>query len=173
MDLLDINEKTLYFDEPLAKEAEQLISEAADQYGQKDVEPLLVKAHKIAPEHLTVLVALYRYYYYQHRLEDALIIAHQALGVSRQRLKFPYDWRTLTIDHLGAGALISMGMVRFYLLALKAAGYLNLRLGNWQEATEMLAKVSDLDKSDRLGSAALLEIANSIPKEQRSQYTAM
>ncbi|MGD8594687.1 MAG: hypothetical protein PVF82_17810 [Gammaproteobacteria bacterium] len=162
MDLLDFSEKSLYFDEPLAEQAGLLIEQAAAEYGNSNVEPLLLQAYKIAPEHLTVLVALYRYYYYQHRLEDALNIAHQALAVSGQRLGFPLQWYQLTNAHIGAGALISMGMVRFYLLALKAAGYLNLRLQKWQSAIDMLVKVTELDDVDRLGASALLEIAYSV-----------
>lgn len=162
MDLLEFSEKSLYFDEPLAEKAGELIEQAAAEYGSSNVEPLLLAAYEIAPDHLSVLVALYRYYYYQHRLEDALNIAHQALAVSGSRLNFPEQWYQLTDVHLGAGALISMGMVRFYLLALKAAGYLNLRLQNWQTAIEMLTKVAELDEADRLGASALLEIAHSV-----------
>ena len=173
MDLLDFSENSLYFDEPLAEVATTLIEQAAVEYGESDVEPLLLEAYKVAPEHLMVLVALYRYYYYQHRLEDALDIAHQALAVSGKRLRFPIDWARLSNEHLGAGALVSMGMVRFYLLALKAAGYLNLRLQNWQSAIDMLTKVSDLDEADRLGTAALLEIANSVYKKEHPKQAAM
>ena len=150
-----------------------MIEQAADEYGTSNVEPLLLQAYNIAPEHLTVLVAMYRYYYYQHRLEDALIIAHQSLSVSGRRLGFPLDWQQLSNAHLGAGALISMGMVRFYLLALKAAGYLNLRLQKWQTAVDMLAKVASLDEADRLGASALLEIANSVYQSQNPQKIAM
>ncbi|WP_455218914.1 hypothetical protein [Kaarinaea lacus] len=173
MDLLDFTESSLYFDEPLAELAGMLIDQAAAEYGESDVEPLLLEAKKIAPEHLTVLVALYRYYYYQHRLEDAVEIAHQALAISGKRLGFPGDWKKLTNDHIGAGALVSMGMVRFYLLALKAAGYLNLRLLKWQTAIDMLLKVSELDEADRLGTSALLEIANSVYRSQHPKQAAM
>ncbi len=173
MDLLDFQESSLYFDEPLAEQANTLIVRAAENYGESDVEPLLLKAYKLAPQHLVVLVALYRYYYYQHRLEDALKIAHEALAVSGKRLRFPTDWKQLTADHLGAGALVSMGMVRFYLLALKATGYLNLRLLKWQSAIDMLLKVSELDEADRLGTAALLEIANSVYQNRKPKQAAM
>lgn len=173
MDLLDFSEKSLYFDEPLAEEAIKLIETAAAEYGSSNVEPLLMEAYKIAPEHLMVLVALYRYYYYQHRLEDALHIAHQALAVSGRRLGFPPYWHQLTSNHLGAGALVSMGMVRFYLLGLKAAGYLNLRLQKWQTAIDMLLKVSELDQADRLGAAALLEIAYSVQPGNSTKQVAL
>ena len=173
MDLLDFTESSLYFDEPLAERAGILIEQAAADYGESNVEPLLLEALKIAPGHLTVLVALYRYYYYQHRLEDAVDIAYHALAVSGKRLGFPDDWKKLTNDHLGSGALVSMGMVRFYLLALKAAGYLNLRLLKWQTAMDMLLKVSELDEADRLGTSALLEIANSVYQSKQPKQAAM
>ncbi|MGD8568745.1 MAG: hypothetical protein PVJ39_11690 [Gammaproteobacteria bacterium] len=173
MDLLDFSESSLYFDEPLADWASQLIDQAAAQYGEENVEPFLLEAYDIAPEHLTVLVALYRYYYYQHRLDDALEVAHKALAVSGHRLRFPSDWGQLSNEHIGAGALVSMGMVRFYLLALKAAGYLNLRLQRWEPALDMLTKVSELDETDRLGVAPLLDIAYSVYKSQGSTQAAM
>ncbi len=173
MDLLDFSENSLYFDEPLDQRAASLIEQAAAEYSNSDVEPLLLEAHRMAPEHLTVLVAMYRYYYYQHRLQDALNIAHQALDVSGGRLRFPSRWSQLTSAHLGAGAFISMGMVRFYLLALKAAGYLNLRLQNWQTAIDMLTKILQLDVADRLGTAALLEIAQSVYTREKPRQAAM
>lgn len=159
MDLLDIKENNLYFDEPMPEEAEKLVNSAAAQYGEKNVEPLLLRAYALAPRHLTILVGLYRYYYYQHRLHDALDVAHKTLAVSAKRLEFPDKYQELTELHMGAGAMKSMGMVRFYLLALKAAGYLNLRLGRWDHAISMFSKVIELDQMDRLGTSALLEIA--------------
>ena len=159
MDLLDITDKNLYFDEPMPEEANKLINSAALQYGEKNVEPMLLRAYALAPEHLTILVGLYRYYYYQHRLQDAMEVAQKTLSVSAERLEFPSDYRELTSLHMGAGAMKSMGMVRFYLLALKAAGYLNLRMGNWDESISMLSKVIELDQMDRLGATALLAIA--------------
>jgi hypothetical protein len=59
------------------------------------------------------------------------------------------------------------------LLALKAAGYLNLRLFNWEPAMDMLAKVSELDEADRLGAAALLEVANSVYQAQYPKQIAL
>ena len=173
MDLLEITEKNLYFDEPMPVEAEKLVTTAAMEYGEKNVEPLLLRAYAIAPGHLTIMVGLYRYYYYQHRLEDALSVAHKTLAVSSERLDFPSDYRELTTLHMGAGAMKSMGMLRFYLLALKAAGYLNLRLGNWNESISMLSKVIELDQMDRLGAMGLLEIAKEYASDAGNERQAV
>jgi hypothetical protein len=61
MDLLDFAECELYFEEPLSAEAEGLIADAARAYGEQAAERDLLYAHLLAPESLTVLVALYRY----------------------------------------------------------------------------------------------------------------
>ena len=86
MDLLDFSDCKLYFEDALPAEAEQLIAEAAADYGQPNAEMALLRAHLLAPDHLTVLVALYRYYFYQHRLADVLIVAEHAMRVSAKSL---------------------------------------------------------------------------------------
>jgi len=159
MDLLDFEGEDLYFDEHLPDEIDTLINLASKNYGTPDAENNLMQAFFLAPDNLTVLVALYRYYYYQHKYEKALVVAAHALKFSGHRIGFPEKWEMLTLENIGSGALISMGMVRFYLLSLKAAGYLNLRLNNFIIAQEMLSKVVELDSSNRLGANDLLSFA--------------
>ena len=156
MDLLDFDQTTLYFDEAINPEVEQLIKDAAACYGTEQAELLLLRAHFMAPEQLTVLVSLYRYYFYQHRLEDALLVAESALAVSGRRLDFPESWTCL--QSVGAGVMRSMGLVRFYLMVLKAAGYINLRLERYDTGRAMLEKLVELDSCDRLGGRALLDV---------------
>ena len=55
--------------------------------------------------------------------------------------------------------MISMGLLRFYLLSLKGAGYLNLRLGRVNEGLEILQKLSEVDPHDRLHVKFLLDMA--------------
>lgn len=164
MDLLDFEAQDLYFDEAMEPEIEALLVCAADGYGEGRAETPLLKAYALRPRNLTVLVALYRYYYYQHRPAQAREIAWRAMAVVGERLRFPASWRQLTVEDLGAGALRSMGLVRFYLLALKAAAYLSLRLGERALAAEMLRKLVALDPKDRLGGRALLDFAEPAPR---------
>jgi tetratricopeptide (TPR) repeat protein len=158
MDLLDFDQTELYFDEPLAQDVARLLVAAADAYGSEAAEDLLLRAHLLAPQHLMVLVALYRFYFYQHRLEDALLVAESALAVSGRRLEFPETWVCLREVNVGAGVMRSMGLVRFYLMVLKAAGYINLRLGRHAMGKAMLEKLVELDSHDRIGGKALLEV---------------
>ena len=158
MDLLDFEQAELYFDEPLAQDVARLLMAAADKYGTEESESLLLRASLMAPQHLMVLVALYRYYFYQHRLEDALLVAESTLAVVGRRLDFPDTWMYLREANVGAGVMRSMGLVRFYLMVLKATGYINLRLGHQQTGQAMLEKLVELDSHDRMGGKALLEV---------------
>ena len=159
MDLHDFEGQAMYFDDSTPEEAEQLIEEAATLYGNKEAENCLLKAYFIAPNNLSVLVAMYRYYYYQHKYDEAIEVAMRAMEVSGNKLCLPEKWQDLKLAHLGEAAIISMGLLRFYLMALKGAGYLNLRLGNMQAGTDMLRKVVEVDPNDRLRAAFLLDIA--------------
>ncbi len=158
MDLMDFDQAGLYFDEPVADTVQTLIAEAGDAYGDPSAEALLHRAYFLAPEALVVLVALYRYYFYQHRLADALIVADRALRIVGARLGFPPEWTRLHPDFLGQAVLRSMGLLRFYLSVLKATGYINLRLGRMAEGRAQIEKLIELDSHDRFGGKALLGV---------------
>ena len=85
-------------------------------------------------------------------------MAESALAVSGRRLDYPENWAYLREDNVGAGIIRSMGLVRFYLMVLKAAGYINLRLGRYETGQAMLEKLVELDSCDRLGGRALLDV---------------
>ncbi|MDD2776647.1 MAG: hypothetical protein PHU06_11885 [Gallionella sp.] len=173
MDLLDFEQAELYFDEQISPEVEHLVEMAAANYGNEEAELMLLRANFIAPQHLVVLVALYRYYFYQHRLEDALLVAESTLAVVGRRLDFPDTWLYLREANLGAGVMRSMGLVRFYLMVLKATGYIHLRLGNLKEGKAMLEKLVELDSHDRIGGKSLLDVVQqSIINEAHTERNA-
>lgn len=158
MDLLDFSDTDLYFDVALPAAAENLIAQAAADYGEPAAETALLRAQFHAPENLTVLVGLYRYYFYQHRLDDALLVSERAMKIASQHLELPDDWSRLDEAWLAHAAARSFGLLRFYLLALKATCVVLLRLGRLDESRDRLQKLIALDTSDQLGAAALLEV---------------
>lgn len=160
MDLLDFSECKLYFEEPLPAEAERLINLASAEYGQPTAEVALLRAYLIAPENLSVLVGLYRYYFYQHRLGEALQVAERAMQLSGRHLGLPDDWRQLNESRLGYAAESSFGLLRFYLLTLKAASIVLLRLGQISASRDRLRKLIELDSRDHLGAGKLLEVVD-------------
>jgi hypothetical protein len=166
MDMLDFEADSLYFDEPLREEARVCLNTAAENYAEGLAETALMRAYFLEPEHPMVMVALYRFFYYQHRLEEALLVAERVLHVFAVRLGLPDDWHELTEAQIGNGVMVSMAMIRFYMLALKGAGYLELRLGEYESALVRLNKVVELDSNDRLGAQVLLDMAQKACNKQ-------
>ena len=162
MDLMDFEGEKLYFEETLSPVVEDLLQQAGEMYGEGEAEPALTEALRLAPESLNVLVAMYRYYYYQHRLEDALNIAGIALSVTAHRLDIPLDWKQLTLAHISQAGPVAMALVRFHLLSLKAEAYLQLRLGRQAEGRAILEKLLELDSHNRLGAKQLLDVAETV-----------
>lgn len=161
MDLLHFEAQDLYFDGSTEPEVERLLVRAASGYADGQAEMPLLQALERAPHSLVVMVALYRFYYYQHRLADALDIAHRALDITSRQLGIPKDWNELDETQIGLAALQSMTLLRFHLLALKAAAYLLLRMGEEGEGKNLLRKLLELDNHNRLGVRQLLDVVES------------
>jgi tetratricopeptide (TPR) repeat protein len=167
MDLLDFDGEAMYFDHAPSPRVAALIAHAAEHYGDAAAEHSLMQAYFREPEHLTVLVALYRYFYYQHRYADALLVADRAIALVAEQLAVDRDWRCLSRDDLAQAGAVSMSLTRFLLLALKGAGYLELRLGEAVSALERFEKLVELDTNDRLGMAELVSLARGKVTEER------
>jgi tetratricopeptide (TPR) repeat protein len=158
MDLLNFDQASLYFEEPVSEEVGRLIADAGTACADGSPEPLLHKAYFLAPESLLVLVAVYRYYFYQHRLEEALLVGERALRIVGRRLGLPDEWSRLNPALLGQAVMRSMGLLRFYLHVLKATGYVYLRLGRIEQGRAQIEKLIELDSHDRFGGKALLSV---------------
>jgi tetratricopeptide (TPR) repeat protein len=159
MDLLDFDGADMYFDQALPAEVDGLIADAAERYGTEAAEHSLMRAYFLAPEHLTVLVALYRFFYYRQRYADALTVADRAIGLAARELGLDPDWRSISPDALNQAAMDSMVLTRFLLLALKGAGFLLMRMERPAEALARLEQAAAIDDSDRLGLGDMLDWA--------------
>ena len=148
-----------------------LIKYSIRLYGELEAEHSLLMAYFLEPEHPMVLVALYRYFYYRHQYADALIVADRAIGLSAVQLKIPSDWRTLSKHDLDRAAAVSMTLTRFLLLALKGAGYLELRLGDAAGALDRFEKVMEMDACDRLGMTELVSLARAKVAEAQASVS--
>lgn len=158
MDLLDFEAQGLYFEQPDVAGVKELIATAAENYASGDAELSLLQAYFLAPESLNVLVALNRFYYYQHRLEEALAATTKALVVIRPTIAFPEDWQELQISHITEAPAALLTNVRLYLFTLKAIGFLNMRLENLDLSQAIFEKLVELDSKDRIGAQGLLEL---------------
>lgn len=158
MDLLQFDAKDLYFDQEDSLEVRNLIQFASELYGSGQAELPLLKAYLRAPESLNVLVALNRFYYYQHRLSEALLIAEKALVLIRRDIGFPEDWRDLQSQHIRRAPEELLTRIRLYLFTLKSIGFLHMRLMNLPLSRGIFEKLVALDDKDRIGAKGLLDL---------------
>ncbi len=158
MDLLDFEAQGLYFEQPDIAGVEELIATASENYANGNAELSLLQAYFLAPESLNVLIALNRFYYYQHRLKEALAATTKALIVIRPSISFPEDWQELQISHITEAPTALLTKIRMYLFTLKAIGFLNMRLENLDLSQAIFEKLVELDGKDRIGAQGLLEL---------------
>ena len=158
MDLLEFDATDLYFEQADSPEVQDLIRAASELYGSGAAELPLLQAYLRAPESLNVLVALNRFYYYQHRLTEALLISEKALHLIRQPIAFPTDWQQVERSHISNAPKESLTRIRLYLFTLKSIGFLNMRLENLQLSRAIFEKLISLDDKDRIGAQGLLEV---------------
>jgi len=115
--------------------------------------PLLEQARTAAPRHPAPLIALYRFHFYAHQLEQARAVGEDALAVARTALGPNFGDLPPSDDDARHDAA-----VRFYLFTLKGLAYLNMRLGNMEDARPMLRELRRLDPNDHVGGALLLHV---------------
>ena len=118
---------------------------------------LLRYAQALAPEHPATLIALYRFYFYGHRLEQARAVALEAIALGAQALDLPARWQDVPALELTGPR--EDPRTRFYLFSLKGYAYLSLRLGDIAEGDRALALLRQLDPHDRVGAALLVAVS--------------
>lgn len=117
----------------------------------------LRQAQILAPDHVAVLIGLYRFFFYKGRLADALEIARVCLAKAARDCNLPANWRRLRASDADFGRIDAL-RPRFYLFTLKAYAYLQMRLGNLDEGRQAIDKLLELDPTDKLGAGVLRDV---------------
>ncbi len=143
-------------------EAERHLREAGRAYAQDEVaERHLWQARRIAPDHVAILIAFYRYYFYKGRLDEALEIARTCLVKAAIDMELAPnlidDWRQVTAKDAVFDSYDAV-LPRFYLFTLKGYAYLQMRLGNFVEGRDAVMTLLELDPSDKIGATVLLDV---------------
>ena len=138
----------------LSPQVAALLEQASGLYGAPEQAlALLEQARAAAPRHPGPLIALYRFHFYGHRLEQARAIGEDALTIARVALG----------THFGdvppsEEATRHDAAVRFYLFVTKGLAYLNMRLGDMDEARMLLRALRHLDPRDVVGGGLLSHV---------------
>lgn len=149
----------------LPPEAEFHLWEAGLSYHLDDVaEHHLREAQALAPDHAAVLIGLYRFYFYKGRLADALTVAKSCLEKAARENRLASDWRQVAAEDAAFGHYENI-LPRFYLFTLKGYAYLQMRLGNLEEGGGAVAKLLELDPSDKVGARVLLGVLERIGQD--------
>ncbi len=138
--------------------AQDHLREAGLNYHLGDVaEDFLRRAEKIAPDHFAVLIALYRFYFYKGRCEEALVVARTCLAKAAREKNMAADWREARAGDAEFGDYDDI-IARFFMFSLKGYAYLNMRLGDLDEGRLAIAKLLELDASDKINAKLLFDI---------------
>jgi hypothetical protein len=124
----------------------------------------LDQALALAPEHLAVHVGIYRYLFYKGRLQESLAQLGVCFSKAAEQSGLPTDWRQAKTEDASFGDFDAL-WPRFYMFALKAHGYLQMRLGNLEEGREAVLKALELDPKDKVGAKVLLDVLERIGKD--------
>lgn len=142
----------------LPPKAEQHLNFAGHAY-HDDVraEQHLREAQALAPEHVAVLIGLYRFYFYKGRLAEALQVAEVCLEKAARANDLSLDWREVGPGDAQFSSFDAI-LPRFYLFTLKGCAYLNMRLGDTDTGRAIVQKLLELDPSDKLGAGVLMGV---------------
>jgi hypothetical protein len=119
-------------------------------------ERAVMEALDLAPDDVEASLAAYRFYFYNHRLVEALPQAATIVVQMARRLNIATDWRLVKAEDAEFSGLDEAPSL--YLQALLAWGYGNVRLGELEEGCRALEKVVELDQRDRFGARRLLGV---------------
>jgi tetratricopeptide (TPR) repeat protein len=148
--------------EGLPPEAEGFLRLASETYADSETaERYLRQAQQWAPDHAAVLIGLYRFYFYKGRLREALEIANRCLEKATRENKMPRDWRRAGAQNAVFDRYDEM-LPRFFLFTLKGYAYLQMRLGALDESRVAIAKLLELDPTDKIGANVLQDILDRI-----------
>jgi Flp pilus assembly protein TadD len=119
-------------------------------------ERAVTEAVALAPDDVEARLAAYRFYFYSHRLADALPHAAGIVVQMARRLNVATDWRLVRPEDAEFSGFEEAPSL--YLQALLAWGYGSVRLGQTDEGCRALEKVVELDPRDRFGARRLLGV---------------
>ncbi len=143
---------------PLTPEAASELARADRTYQEPSrAEAHLRRALALSPDHIEVWVALYRFYFYSGQLQHALSWAERCIERTARELGLPPTWQNIEADGRDFSDFDAV-KPRFFLFALKAWGYLQMRLGKVECGRAAAMKLLELDPHDRVGARLLIEV---------------
>lgn len=157
------NEDGVLFGLNLAPDLNALLQQAARSYDNPpQAEALLKQAYELDNQQLEVYLALYKFYAYQNRMNEAEAIVYEGLALAACQGHFSEHWQTL--NYRATDWSNPSGAKRFYLYSLKALAFIYLRQDKRDNAVQVLAKLQELDPNDEVGGSVVANLATGSEK---------
>jgi tetratricopeptide (TPR) repeat protein len=158
---MDLSTEALWlngrFHPDLPPEAELAIRRAGALYHRtREARAELERALELAPEHLAVWIAHYRFHFYKHDYAQAETCARRCLSLVGKALSLAESLNEVSAPQLEP--LCEDERLRFWLFAWQAYGYVLLRLGREAEGEEIFERLAALDTRDFTKTRVLLEV---------------
>ena len=152
------NEDGVSFGFDLAPDLNALLQKAARSYDDPtQAEAFLKQAYELDNQELAVYFALYKFYAYQNRMNEAEAMVYGGLALAARQCNFSQHWQTLSYQSTDWSN--PSGAKRFYLYSLKALAFIYLRKHNRDDALQVLAKLQELDPNDEVGGSVVANLA--------------
>ncbi|MCU7968890.1 MAG: hypothetical protein KZQ74_17160, partial [gamma proteobacterium symbiont of Bathyaustriella thionipta] len=113
----------------------------------------LFEANRMAPEQLEVLIALYKFYFYQGEIEEAEDLVFQTLIKASLQGGFSHKWESLTPESADWYAI--RGPQRIFLYSLKALAFIRLKQNDLRNSEAILDTLERLDPDDQVGAEVI------------------
>lgn len=159
-------EERVLFSPNLPEQVNRLLQMAvAASHSQQGVaEKLFKQARETDRSCLQTYFALYKFYFYQGRLQEAEREVLAALDEAARQGGFPSDFRLL-VRQQETWNLYASEIALFYLYSLKALAFINLRQHRSAEARLILAALDRLDPEDRSGASVIKKLAEALDND--------
>ena len=143
-------EERVLFSPNLPTEVNQLLqmAVAASHIEKPLAEKLFKQAQELDPSCLQTYFALYKFYFYQGRLQEAEREVIAALEEAARQDGFPSDYQRLGRQP-DAYDMYASDITLFYLYSLKALAFIKLRQQHTTDARGILSVIKILDPEDR------------------------
>jgi tetratricopeptide (TPR) repeat protein len=164
MSVLPFHEDRVMFGTNIPVDINACLQKAVAAYDDSELaEKLLWQAQGMEPDQLEVYVALYKFYFYKNRIDEAEDVVFMALQKSAKLGNFDADWNSLTPS--STDWYCTDNPQRLYLYALKALSFIRLRQDDVGSAESILAKLQELDPTDQVGGSVLRSLATAMRED--------
>ncbi|QWF71130.1 hypothetical protein KEF85_01125 [Methylomonas paludis] len=166
MQALSVLEERVLFSPDLPEAVNQLLQAGvvANHVDRPRAEALFKQAQQLDGSCLQTYFALYKFYFYQGRLDEAEREVHAGLAAAALQGGFPGNYRQLAAV-AASWDMYASEVSLFYLYTLKALAFIKLRQDQTDDAQYILTLLKQLDPEDRSGGSVIMQLAQALNED--------